>query len=95
MAILTSEDYREIRKFLYQKGLGKELLKLLPNIPNKTQQLAIFQAVEDRMVAAALLARSDIETILGQQLGVDAQTRNDTLRAIIRAWMRWRDRHGG
>lgn len=95
MATITPADSREMWKFLYRIGFGKELLKILTSIPNTTQIPQIFQAVEDRMIDAALLARADIETIIGRQLGNNAQTRNDTLRAIIRAWMRWRDSHGG
>jgi hypothetical protein len=95
MAVLTSSDYGELRRLVYRAGDGKEELKALPTLPNETQLLAIFQAIEDRLVAAALLARGDIETILGRQLGADATSRAAALRKLMRAWMRWRDAHGG
>lgn len=95
MAILNASDYGQLRRALYRIGDGKEEVKAWPNLPNETQLLAMFQAVEDRMVAAAVQARNDMETILGHNLGPDATTRAAALRKIIRAWMRWRDANGG
>lgn len=92
---LTPADYGELRKTLYRLGDGKEELKALGPLPNETELLACFQAVEDRMITAATSARNDIETILGHQLGPDAPSRSLLLRKFVRAWMRWRDAHGG
>lgn len=89
MAVLQPADYRTLRTALYKAGDGKEELKALASLPNETKLLAIFQAVEDRVITAFGLAKSDIETILGVPIS------NAFMRKIGRAWLRWRDRIGG
>lgn len=92
---LSSSDYKLLRKCLYRAGDGKEEMKAWANLPNETQLLAMFQAVDDRMTAAAVQARNDMEAILGFNLGPDSASRTAMLKKIIRAWMRWRDSIGG
>lgn len=65
MATLVAADYREIRKAAYQAGAGKEELKALASLPNEPTLLTIFQAAEDRTVAAFALFRADMEAALG------------------------------
>lgn len=65
MATLTAADYRDIRKSCYAKGAGKEELKALSSLPNEATLLSVFQAAEGRTVAAFLLFRADMESLLG------------------------------
>lgn len=65
MAQLTAADYKQIRRAVYQAGAGKEELKSLAGLPNEAKLLAVFQAAEDRTVAAFVAFRADLETILG------------------------------
>lgn len=51
MAVLTSDDYREMRQYIYRNGFGKEELKARASLPNEAQQLAVFQALEDATVS--------------------------------------------
>ena len=89
MAILQPADYHDLRKLTYRAGDGKEELKSLPTLPSEPKLLAIFQAIEDRAVAAFALAKSDIETLLGQPISAVM------MRKLDRAWLRWRDARGG
>lgn len=65
MATLTAADYKDIRKSCYVKGGGKEELKTLASLPNEPTLLSIFQAAEDRTIAAFVLFRADMESALG------------------------------
>lgn len=65
MAQLQPDDYKQIRKACYRKGAGKEELRALPSLPSESVLLSIFQAAEDRTIAAFALFRSDMETALG------------------------------
>jgi hypothetical protein len=51
MAALTADDYRQIRKSVYSPGHGKEELKARASLPNETQAMAVFQALEDATIA--------------------------------------------
>jgi hypothetical protein len=65
MATVTASDYRNLRDSCYRNGGGKEELKTLATLPNEAKLLSIFQAAEDRTVAAFALFRADMETALG------------------------------
>lgn len=64
MAQLTASDYKAIRKDCYRPSFGKEELKLLAALPNESKMMQIFQAAEDRAVAAFALFRADMEAAL-------------------------------
>lgn len=65
MAVLQPEDYRELRKNVYQAGKGKEELKALPNLPNNVQLFNAFQSLEDSFVASFAAFKSNMDTQLG------------------------------
>lgn len=65
MAQLTASDYNQIRDWCYKKGTGKEELKALATLPPESVLMAIFQAAEDRTIAAFALFRADMEAALG------------------------------
>ena len=89
MAVLQPTDYNTLRDAVYRVGDGKEELKALAALPDESKLLAIFQAIEDRVAAAFVLAKADIEVILGVPISATF------MRKLGRAWLRWRDRIGG
>lgn len=90
MAVLTAANYKELRKACYQNGAGKEELKALSALPNETKLLAIFQAAEDRTVAAFNLFRADMEA----QLGIPSNGTSLALaRKLYAAYCSWKLRN--
>lgn len=84
MAQLTAADYRVLRKAVYQKGAGKEELKSLPSLPNESTLLAIFQAAEDRTVAAFTAFKADLDGLLGVTTTVAAAKK------VYAAYLSWK-----
>ena len=60
MPPLTSPDYRELRRALFQDPETKAELKALANLPSESQLLAAFQTIEDDFTAfrSALRAKT-------------------------------------
>jgi hypothetical protein len=84
MAVLTSADYKELRRMLYRFGEGKEDLKALPNLPSEAQLLACFQAIEDKWVADQTTYKGLMETALNRTIT------NTLARLIGKSYLYWR-----
>jgi hypothetical protein len=94
MAALTDQEYRSLRSDLYRKGEGKEELKALPFLPNKSQLRAAFQVLEDFWEANRVQLRDDIVAALG-----NPSAPNPALTALAKkiglAWLRSKFKRGG
>ena len=89
MAVLTNADVMELWLLLYRKGEGKEEFGKNGNVlPTVAQRAAIFQAIEDRMIAAVGQVDGDIDAILGRNVPIAA------VRKAVCVWLRWRDQKG-
>jgi hypothetical protein len=88
MAQLTTSDYRELRDSVYRLGAGKEELKALANLPNKTQILAAFQGLEDATVAHFT---STVKPAIDAALGVTTSTA--LARKIYAGYLLWKISH--
>lgn len=84
MAVLTGADYGELRNSVYQLGKGKEELKALAFLPNKSQVLAAFQAIEDFWEANKATLKADVDTALG------VTTTAAFAEKILAAWLSWK-----
>ena len=84
MAQLTAADYKVIRKALYTAGAGKEELKALASLPTEATLMAIFQAAEDRTVAAFNLFKADLDAALGVTTTVAAAKK------VYAAYLKWK-----
>lgn len=89
MAVLNTDDYQKLREHLYQWGTGKEELKALSNLPNKSQMLAAFQAIEDFWTTNAATLKTNMEVALGRPISVALA------RKIGLAWLTWKVGKGG
>jgi len=86
---LTNAEYGVLRDRLYRLGRGKEELKALPNLPNKTQLIAVFQVLEDFWENNKATVKGDMETALGFSI-------TGTLaKKIGRAWLESKFGRGG
>lgn len=65
LSILTDTDYGNLRHAVYPKGAGKEELKLLPELPNKTRLRAMFQAIEDNSQASRAAIKAALDVAAG------------------------------
>ena len=65
MAVLSTNDYQQMRQYLYRKGFGKEDLHLLAGLPTKAQLLGAFQAVEDNNQASRTVIKNAIDAAIG------------------------------
>lgn len=65
MPQLTPTDYAALRRALFRDAETKAELKALPNLPNETQLLAAFQAIEDDFTAFRQALRAKIATAFG------------------------------
>ena len=89
MAILTKEDYIALRNTIYRQGFGKEELKALPTVPNKTDLMNMFQACEDWFTngfnnVPTTSLKSALETGLGQSITLDLAKK------VIQVWFKWK-----
>jgi hypothetical protein len=84
MTVLTNQDYGKIRDIIYRLGWGKEELKALSRLPNKSELKAAFQAIEDSWVANEAGMKSDLDTALSQT------TTNAFAKKFAKAWAAWR-----
>jgi hypothetical protein len=84
VAQLTADDYKTIRRYLYRAGYGKEELKSLPALPTESTLLEIFQAAEDRTVAAFLLFKADLDSLLG------VTTTTAAAKKVYAAYLAWK-----
>lgn len=89
MAVLTNDDYGQIRESLYKASFGKEELKALPNLPSEAQLKAAFQAIEDFWANNAATLKTNMETALGRSITAALA------RKIGRAWLEWKTGKGG
>lgn len=89
MAVLTSQQYHDLRRAVYTKGSGKEELQALPALPNESQFLAAFQAIEDFWENNRAALKTAIEAALGQAIT------NACARKILIAWLQHKLRIGG
>ena len=100
MAVLTNQDYADLRNEWYRSGFGKEELKALPALPSSTQIKAAFQAIEDTFTTAVIPQGAVGMTVIGAiKLQFDSALGVATSQALfisaLRVWFRWRDRQGG
>lgn len=86
MAVLTASDYGEIRDSAYTASGAKSNFKALAAIPNETKTMQVFQAAEDRTVAAFALFRADMESALGIPQNVASLNLAVKLYASYCAW---------
>ena len=92
MAVLTNQDYGELRLSVYRQGLGKEELKAeLTALPDKSTLTAMFQDIEDSMTSLFTSpSASGIKTIIDSSLGV---TTTQTLASkIFAGYLKWKIR---
>lgn len=85
MATLTAENYKALRKTVYQAGAGKEEFKALANLPNETQLMACFQVLEDWVTNDFAGLKTDMQTALG---GVTITVPH--AKKIIAAFLLWK-----
>lgn len=83
MAVLTDQDYGEIRDAAYQ-GVCKADLKALAALPSKTQFKAAFQSMENDMVSAFPGIKSNFDAALG------VTTSANLGRRLFAAYLRWK-----
>jgi hypothetical protein len=84
MALLTPNDYKEVRSAVYRRGAGKEELKSLAVLPDKAHFLAAFQSFENDMTAAFPGIKSNMDAALG------ATTTQGLARKMFAAYLRWK-----
>ena len=84
MAVLTGADYGELRNSLYQLGKGKEELKALDFLPNKSQFTAAFQTIEDFWEANEATLKASVDTAIG------VTTTAPLAKEILAAWLLWK-----
>lgn len=84
MAVLTNSDYTELRKAVYRLGFGKEELKALPYLPNKSQLKAVFQEIEDYWENNQVTLKSDMDAAMGQTMT------NPLAKKFGKVWMKWK-----
>jgi hypothetical protein len=89
MAVINNDDYGQMRRSVYRAGQGKEELKALAGLPNKTELRAAFQVFENFWTNNAAQLKSDLETALGRSIT------NALARKIGRAWLEWKLGKGG
>lgn len=65
MPVLTTDDYRELRRALFADAETKAELKALPNLPSEAQLLSAFQTIEDDFTAFRQALRAKIATAFG------------------------------
>lgn len=68
MAVLTTEDFRQLRSVIYQgSSASKQALKAFASgVPTGEQLKAAFQALEDRYTADRLNYKAALDAALGQ-----------------------------
>jgi hypothetical protein len=89
MAVLTNDDYGQMRRSVYRAGQGKEELKALAGLPNETELRAAFQVIENFWSNNATQVKSDVEAALGRTIT------NSLARKIHLAWLIWKVLKGG
>lgn len=62
MPVLTQPDYRDLRRALFSNQETKAELKALANLPDETQLLNAFQAIEDGFTAFRSSVRGLVAT---------------------------------
>lgn len=65
MAVLTPDDYREIRRAIFGDPETKAELKALPNLPSEAQLATSLQAIEDAFTTFRQSLRATIATAWG------------------------------
>jgi hypothetical protein len=89
MATITSADLDTLySQTLYRPGQGKEELKALAALPNKTQLVAAFQVIETFWETNKAAVKADIDTALG------VTTSAALARKIGLAWLLWKVARG-
>jgi len=89
VATLTWANYKELRAKAYRKGYGKEELKALSRLPNKTELMAMFQACEDWFVNSfnntpSISFKDALSTAFGQTIT------NSLAQKVAVIWFAWK-----
>lgn len=89
MATLTDTEAGVMRRTVYTPGQGKDEIKALASVPNKSQWKAAFQVLETFWEANKTQVKADIETALGRSIT------NALAKKIGLAFLIWKVTKGG
>lgn len=85
MATISAADYKQLRRTVFTLGKGKEELKARANLPNETQAMAVFQALEDDTISHF----TDVKTLIDSNIG-GAATSNALAQKVYAAYLQWK-----